>query len=65
MDYGWVWIKNQKHIICAVHEFKRGKNKGKVRVTLCRGRKKDGTINEGKKVIVPFDNLIELPSIIT
>lgn len=60
-DYGWAWILNQQRPICDVRDIKRGKNKGKVQVTLCRGRNEDGTIRPGVKVIIPMDSIIELP----
>jgi len=60
-DYGWAWINQQQRPICNVRDIKRGKNKGKVEVTLCRGRHSDGSIKPGSKVIVRIESIIELP----
>lgn len=62
LDYGWAWIKGQQRVICSVREIKRGRNKNKVEIRLCRGRDANKAIIPGRKMIVPFDNIIELPS---
>jgi len=62
IDHGWAWINpRQKRPICSAREIRRGFNKGKVEIRLCRGRKGDGSIKPGKKKIVPFYNVIEFP----
>lgn len=62
---GWAWINNQQRPICMVKEFKKGKNKLKLEVTLCRGRADDGSIIRGIKKIIPFGHLIEFPQEVT
>lgn len=59
--HGWVWFNAQKKPICSAREIRRGFNKGKVEIRLCRGRNGDGTIKPGKKKIVPLCNVIEFP----
>ena len=64
---GWAWVQvttsglRRKTPICVVKELKRGKNKRKLEVTLCRGRHTDGSIIRGTKKIIPFNHLIEFP----
>ena len=62
MRYGWVWIDGyKKKPICHARPIRRGKNKGKWEVKLCRGRNGDGTIKPGRKKIIPFKCVIEMP----
>lgn len=62
MRYGWVWIDGyKKKPICSARLIKRGKNKGKFEVVLCRGRNGDGTIKAGRKKIIPPEFLVEIP----
>lgn len=60
-DHGFAWVKNVQTVICECREIRRGRNKGKLMVTQCRGRSDNGTINRGIKVVIPFDNMIEFP----
>ena len=63
MRYGWVWIDGyRKKPICHARLIKRGKNKGKYEVKLCRGRNGDGTIKPGRKKIIHADFLVETPT---
>jgi len=59
--HGIAWINNIQKPICEVRDIKNGKDKGKVEVTLCKGRNADGTIRRGKKKIIPYDQLVEFP----
>ena len=62
MRNGWVWIDGyKKKPICHARLIKRGQNKGKFEVKLCRGRKGDGTIKTGRKKIIPANCVIEMP----
>ena len=58
---GWAWINNQQRPICAVRDIKRGKQKGKIQVTMCRGRNANGTINRGSMVVIEAMHIIEFP----
>ena len=58
---GWAWINNQQRPICAVRDIKRGKQKGKIQVTMCRGCNANGTINRGSMVVIEAMHIIEFP----
>jgi hypothetical protein len=63
---GWAWVnKLHKKPILSVREIRRGRNKGKVEITLCNGRLGNGVIRPGKKLIIPLKWIMVLPGKVT
>jgi len=60
-DYGWAYVDGIKRVICKSRPIRRGKDKGKIEVTLCRGRNKDGSIRQGVKVVIQEKSLVVSP----
>jgi len=60
-DYGIAWINHVKKPFVIDKLMQRGKNKGKLRVFLTRGRDTAGNILKGKCVYIAQEAIVECP----
>lgn len=64
-DYGIAWINHVKKPFIIDKLMQRGRNRGKLRIYLTRGRDIEGNILTGKRVYISRESIVECPGDLT
>lgn len=61
-EYGIAWVNQVKKPFIFEKLMVRGKNRGKLRVWLTRGRDAGGNIIRGNRILISMTSVVEFPS---